>query len=312
MASRQGESFSLLSDGGAIRIVASFAWAFTLAAFGCQTLHLKPVSPAKNGKAPGEKTASLPALPTKNEMRVSQFFLYSNLELKLDTPLFQEIATLPEQVYKELQLPHAGTIVLVYLFEDRDTYEAFMHARYPDLPKRRAFFVVQPRGVGAAEDLLVYTYWGDKVREDLRHEATHALLHSVLKDVPLWLDEGLAEYFEVDPTWQGINPRHIDHIRHASPGRFQPDLDRLERVSQVSQMSPADYREAWAWVHLMLRETPDGKAVLMNYLQQLRTSPNPGPLGPRLDPVFKDRNAALDQHLIKLESIHLPAQSVKN
>jgi hypothetical protein len=65
-------------------------------------------------------------------------------------------------------------------------------------------------------------------------------------------------------------------------------------------------------VHLLLCETPDGRAVLLTYLQQLRTNPSPGPLGPRLDPVFKDRNASLDQHIIKLESVHLPAQSVKN
>ena len=31
---------------------------------------------------------------------------------------------------------------------------------------------------------------------DLRHETTHAVLHGLLPMVPLWLDEGLAEYFE--------------------------------------------------------------------------------------------------------------------
>ena len=85
----------------------------------------------------------------------------------------------------------------VYLFEDRDAYERFMQSRYPNLPRRRAFFVAQPRGVGGGDDLLVYTFWGERIRQDLRHELTHALLHSVLKDVPLWLDEGLAEYFEL-------------------------------------------------------------------------------------------------------------------
>jgi len=280
-------------------------------ATGCQAFNLKPLSPSKPAKQP-EKIVSLPTLPKKNELRVSQFLLYSNLELRPSTPLFQELAELPEQVYKELQLPHAGTVVQVYLFEDRELYEQFMHARYPDLPKRRAFFVAQPRGVAGGEDLLVYTYWGDKVREDLRHEMTHALLHSVLKDVPLWLDEGLAEYFEVDPSWQGINPRHIDQIRHNSAVPFIPDLDRLERVSQVSQMSPADYREAWAWVHLMLREKPEGKAVLTAYLQQLRTNPNPGPLVGRLKEVFPKMSSSLEQHLIKIESIQLPTQNAKN
>ena len=73
----------------------------------------------------------------------------------------------------------------------------FMVSKYPKLPSRRAFFVAQTRGVGRSEDLLIYTYWGERVQQDLRHELTHALLHSVLKDVPLWLDEGLAEYYEL-------------------------------------------------------------------------------------------------------------------
>jgi hypothetical protein len=279
-----------------------------ITALGCASLNLKPLPAPKSDK---QEKAALPALPDKNQLRVSHFLLYSNLELKPELPLFQELAELPEQVYKELQLPHAGTPVLVYLFEDRFSYERFMQAKYPDLPKRRAFFVAQPRGVGGGEDLLVYTYWGDKVREDLRHEMTHALLHSVLKDVPLWLDEGLAEYFEVDPAWQGISPRHLEHIRHSPGNTFRPDLARLEQESLVSQMSPADYREAWAWVHLMLRENPEGKAVLVAYLQQLRTNPNPGPLQRRLTAVFPDLNDSLSRHLNKLDSAHLPVQNAK-
>src|SRR5207244_5086283 len=116
------------------------------------------------------------------------------------------------QVYKELQLPSSNTLIQVYLFQDREKYEHFMHIRYPDLPKRRAFFVAQPRSVGGGEDLLVYTFWGERIREDLRHELTHALLHSVLRDVPLWLDEGLAEYFDRPPDGQGVNGSHLEHL----------------------------------------------------------------------------------------------------
>ena len=60
-----------------------------------------------------------------------------------------------------------------------------MHARWPNLPKRRAFFVGQPKRLGGGDDLFVYTYWGDRVQQDLRHELTHAFLHAVSKDVPI-------------------------------------------------------------------------------------------------------------------------------
>src|SRR5437879_4378999 len=154
-----------------------------------------------------------------------------------------------------------------------------MRSRYPDLPKRRAFFVAQPRTVGGAEDLLVYTYWGDRIQQDLRHELTHALLHSVLKDVPLWLDEGLAEYFEMPPGWNGVNYKHLEQLRQAGT---KINLERLEQLADVKEMNAAEYRESWAWVHLMLRGSPAGRQVLTAYLQELRTNSRPPLLRPRL------------------------------
>ena len=80
--------------------------------------------------------------------------------------------------------------------------------------------------------------------------------------------------------------------RRIAQGRiFDPELN------QVRQMTPAEYREAWAWVHLMLRSRPDAKAVLTQYLQQLRVNPSPGPLQPRLANVFADPDEALAQHI---------------
>lgn len=269
---------------------------------GCNSLQLNSTPPEKTDKLEkGEKDKTL-ALPYKHHFRLSQYVFISDFEVKQDLPLFRELATLREQVHRELKLPSANSLVQVYLFEDRDRYERYMKSKYPELPKRRAFFVAQPKSVGGDEDLLVYTYWGDRVREDLRHELTHALLHSVLKDVPLWLDEGLAEYFEVPPDWRGSNYHHVEQIRRASHGPFKPDLGRLEKLGQVQQMSPAEYREAWAWVHLMLHDKPEAKAVLVQYLQQLRTNPNPGPLQPRLAEVFPALNAALERHLALLDA----------
>src|SRR5262249_1228482 len=152
----------------------------------------------------------------------------------------------------------ANRVIQVYLFKDRDTYRKFMHAHYADLPERRAFFLEQPRQFGS-DGLLGYTYWGDRVKEDLRHELTHALLHSVLQAVPLWLDEGLAEYFELAPEKNGVNGGHLAQLRSSAA---QPNLDRLEHLTEVKQMGPAEYHEAWAWVHLMLRGKPEAKSVL--------------------------------------------------
>jgi len=255
------------------------------------------VGPAVSPDKPD--TPTLLAAPSKHSLRVAPFVFFSDFELQSDLPIFKELAGLPDRVSRELQLPLSSTMVQVYIFEDRDRYEQFMKAKYPDLPRRRAFFVKQPHTVGGQDDFLVYTYWGDRVQQDLRHELTHALLNSVLKGVPLWLDEGLAEYYEVAPEWRGVNYQHLDLLRR---GSHKPDLARLEQLSLVKEMTPAEYREAWAWVHMMLQSKPEARTVLLAYLQQLRTTDKPGALRPRLVPEVPEPETALTRHLVELDA----------
>ena len=82
-------------------------------------------------------------------------------------------------------------------------------------------------------------------------------------------------------------------------GPFQPDLARLEKLGQVNQMEKPEYREAWAWVHLMLRGDAAARVVLLDYVQQLRSTANPAALLPKLRDALADPNQALADHLTK-------------
>jgi hypothetical protein len=120
---------------------------------------------------------------------------------------------------------------------------------------------------------MVYAYWGEKTMEDLRHEYTHGVLHASLKTVPLWLDEGLAEYFEVAPEQPvGLNRDHAENLAISIQNGWRPDLRRLEQIEDVSQMQRADYQEAWAWIHYLLQGTPDGSQILTEYLKTLHAA----------------------------------------
>ena len=255
---------------------------------------------------PPAATIAPPALPGKaGAQRVSQFVFYSDVPLKATSPLFAELSQLRDQIVRDLHLPPSDALVQVYLFDDQQKYERYMRFRYPELPKRRAFFVAHPGMPGGPRDLLVFTYWGDHLRQDLRHELTHALLNSVLKDVPLWLDEGLAEYYELPPDRDGVNALHIDAFRR---GEFVPNLAALERLDQVAQMGRAQYQEAWGWVHLMLRGGDASRAVLLAHLQKLRGPEPAGPLLPKLMTVYPDPSTAFAQHLVAMNP---PAASIR-
>lgn len=276
-----------------------FLWLLTgtlcCALAGCNLFpHVNPTPTEKGEKEP----IAMAGAPGKHAIRVSQFVFLSDVELRRDMPLFKDLSNLREQVYRDLRLPPSNTEVFVYLFESKERYEKFIHEHHPKLPPRRAFFVAQAMRKGGPEDLMVYTYWGERIQQDLRHELTHAILHSALKGVPIWLDEGFAEYFEMPANQNGVNPKHLENLRQAGM-RF--DLDRLERLEEVHQMTPAEYRESWAWVHLMLRSTPQAKQALLSYLQDLRTNSNPGPLRPRLAAGVFSPDTALQNHLTELE-----------
>jgi hypothetical protein len=271
---------------------------------GCDSIHLFAIN-KQDVKTDKEPTNSTLALPAKNQCRIAPYVFFHDFELKQDNPVFRDLESLRDQVYKELHLPSGTAVVKVYLFETEERYDRFMRAKYPELPHRRAFFMVLPTSFGG-ENLVVYAVWGDKmqqVQQDLRHELTHALLNSVLKNIPIWLDEGLAEYFELPADRQGVNAAHLELLRHPTDGPFKPDLARLEAIgpTEVDKMNRPEYREAWAWVHLMLRSRPEAKAVLISYLQQLKSGHEPGLLLARLADVIPVPEDALEKHLARLE-----------
>jgi hypothetical protein len=276
------------------------AFCLLLGSIGCNSFSLHLLSREKNDKALADPRLAAPAPPGRYSFRIAPFVFLSDFELDRKNPLFTELAQLSDQVYHDLQLTPSHCVVQVYLFENKDRYDEYMHAAYPTLPARRAFFIQQQRAMGNADDLMVYTCWGERIVQDLRHELTHALLHSVIRDVPLWLDEGLAEYFELPPSDHGINASHVETLRRDLGVCFQPDLDRLERMREVNEMKGPEYREAWLWVHLMMTR-PEAKAVLLTYLQELRTRTKSSNLGPRLAGVYPKLGDEFKKHLDRLE-----------
>lgn len=265
---------------------------------GCEVLRGDLPTPSPRADvAPTTSTPVASTPPGKKHTRGGYYVLYHDFEIDKSDPLFTELDALPDQVFAELKLPPTNGIVQVFLFDTQERYESYMRAKYRNLPPRRAYFIAEPR-IGGADDLKIFTWYGEHRVTDLRHELTHALLRSALKEVPLWLDEGLAGYFELPPGQDGVNPQHLDALRR---GPFQPDLARLEKLKDVAEMQKPEYREAWAWVHLMLRTGPAAKKVLHDYLQALCTDPNPGPLLPKLREAVPEPEQALADYLATVE-----------
>ncbi len=238
-------------------------------------------------------------LPSRHTIRGDQLLVMSDFHLPADHELIRDLKTLRLQVYEQLELPVQRQPVVVYLFDNETSYRQYLGRRYPNLPHRRAYFFK------TARELAVFTYWGERVQEDLRHEFTHGLLHASLKTVPLWLDEGLAEYFEVvAPEPGAMNSNYPDELVGLLGKGWEPDLTQLEALEEFSAMERVHYQEAWAWVHFMLHSSPDARAALLGYLQDLRTQSDPYPLSKRLKADFVDVEARFTMYLATLNSFH--------
>ncbi|WP_435017515.1 DUF1570 domain-containing protein [Tundrisphaera sp. TA3] len=220
-----------------------------------------------------------PLVPTEFQTRTGPFAVFTGTQLAADAPVVRQLQSLETEVRETLGLrvDPATEPIEVYILEDRQSFQHFLSFHYPDLPHRRAFFLANgPRRV-------VYTCFGDRLIEDIRHEGTHALLHAAVGDIPLWLDEGLAEYFEGPADRKGLNPEHVGRLPADLAAGWAPDLARLETQRSVRQMTPRDYRESWAWVHFLLNDERPRKAALLAYLADLRSSPDCPPLTKRLE-----------------------------
>lgn len=242
-----------------------------------------------------QKSASLPAAHLTAS---GPLVLHTDFRLAKRDPLLAELSAQRNAISDVLDVAAAEQPVHVYLFASREKFQSFMNHRFPEFPDRRAFYVESDG------HRVVYAHWNQRLAEDLRHEVAHGYLHAVIPALPLWLDEGLAEYFEVPLVHRGLNMPHVHELVSAlQQGSWNPDLRRLESITTVSALSQRDYAEAWAWVHFLLETNDARRRMLQDYVGQLRASEAAAPLSEIMRQIDgPDRAHSLVNHLTQLHS----------
>jgi len=252
-----------------------------MAGWGCSALPTRPLS-----------------LPGRYTLVREPLVVYSDFPIESHHRLLDELVARRSDIRRVLDLPYSDERVHVYLFESTDRFNRFMRLYHPQMPARRAFFLE------TETRLLIYAQWGDRVAEDLRHEATHAYLHAVVPNLPLWLDEGLAEYFEVPRGYGGLNRENLEAVlAHIERGEWNPDLRGLEQLAPTDDMTHDEYAEAWAWVHFLLHGGAGGDTLVRDYLADLRGDAAVEPLSHRLARIVASPEEALNGHLRQLAAL---------
>ena len=204
------------------------------------------------------------------------FHYRSEFQLDGRQDLFREIDLLKSDVELILDLKGSDNAIQLNLFRTNTSYWRYVSQRIPEGMTRRALYVKGP-DMGR-----VYVQRSSKLETDLRHEATHALLHNMVPYLPMWLDEGIAEYFEVPRQKRAFGNTHLRSLRWAIRFGWRPSLTELEKSRDLSEMKRLDYRNSWAWVHFLLHESPESRKVLIDYLNDIKFGNPPGPFSDRV------------------------------
>ncbi|MEZ6122392.1 MAG: hypothetical protein R3C49_04360 [Planctomycetaceae bacterium] len=159
-----------------------------------------------------------------------------------------------------LQLPRTDHDVQVIIFDSQQNYRNYLGGRLPEALRRRAIFYK------SGELFQIYVWRHSDLTTDLRHEYTHALLHQSLPYIPLWIDEGLAEFMEEQPHLRAASSRQSSMKWRCRTG-WKPSLQQLEKIPSAAAMSDEHYRDSWAYVSFLLNDSDQSRALLRSYLQ---------------------------------------------
>jgi tetratricopeptide (TPR) repeat protein len=162
---------------------------------------------------------------------------------------------------------------LVYVFGSRSALQPFLPQRDGHPAALRGYFHRDADGYAIAMSVDDHD---EEASSIVFHEYAHLLLQRG-RTLPIWLNEGLAEYFSTFAlTARGRTadigrpvPRHVRLLRE----RFLP-LAAVLSVSAQSELynegerRSVFYAEAWALTHYLMTDVPDGPALIARYIAE--------------------------------------------
>ena len=210
------------------------------------------------------------------ELQVGRFQIHADFDVSNLTDLPLALSDLAEDVTSVLDVAPSQQPVHVVLFASASEYQRYMRNYFPQLPERRALFI-QDRGPG-----MLFAHWHADIASDLRHEVAHALLNDAPRPLPLWLDEGLAKYFEAERSRRFDGHVYLQEVCQRARNAIVPALETLEAVNQLSDFHESHYRDSWAWGHFLIHRSVATRNLLKHTLAEHRSGADTLPFSRQL------------------------------
>jgi tetratricopeptide (TPR) repeat protein len=162
---------------------------------------------------------------------------------------------------------------VVYTFDDRKALEPFVPL-YQGKPAALGGFC--HCGTGAEGSFIAVNLSSDpESSRIIFHEYTHLLVRQATRSLPLWLNEGLAEYYSTfrltsDGREAEVGVPIVPHVallrRQFIPIAELVAVDQSSALYNETERRSIFYAEAWALTHFLLMERPNGAAAMNTYV----------------------------------------------
>ena len=197
---------------------------------------------------------------------------------------FEEIRALFQHLHPELRVD-SGKSTIIFAIKNEDSLKLFIPSYGQDsksmhvggfysLSYDKNFAVIRTDDRGSGPPGYRTPY----------HEYTHAYFRYNFRGLPLWLDEGLAEYYgntEIESKEANFGMPSGDELRLLKEGSLLPidqlvTIDRTSPLYNTAEHSGIFYAESWALVHY-LKNSPDvrDQDLINKYLHALNATDDP-------------------------------------
>lgn len=210
--------------------------------------------------------------------------IYAEFDANL-TQIWRNLQDVQDELAQQLDVHTSGAPTQIVLFSNRARFLTYLVPEIPEARSRKAIFYKN------GEVFQIYAFRSNDLLTDLRHEYTHAVLHQHLQFLPLWLDEGLAEYME-EPASRRNQSARLSSVKWKSRVGWSPSLKSLESLPSAASMTEDDYRDSWAWVTFLLTESDTTRHLLKTHIATIAKGEAPPPFSDRLrqfDPLAENR-----------------------
>jgi hypothetical protein len=232
------------------------------------------------------KGPPMPVAPTTTwrELTTTRFDLLTNLDEGDARHALQQL-TQTYDLVRDIMFPDAAEAprpLMVVIFRSETEYRGFAPRGADAFVQRQLAFDPDPTPI------FVFSGELDAPKRTLvAHEISHVLTHLRYRSVPVWINEGLAEYVSTieaigESAYLGRTPPNMqawtnrvfptfEQLRALTTSEFYAKVNGGELSRGEGETLSSHYVAAWCGVHMLMNGSPELRKRFDSYLQHVAT-----------------------------------------